>query len=781
MNDKTEHNINGITDSSARLKSSSGKGLITANSIHDDANYEADDSYSNQLAELNNQTKNDFISYCLSFLQDDEEARECAQVVWNKYLQCVGDVAMISAFFDTLPFNIKASVLQKYQNEIIEWCRKLFHINCETLLYSTFYSEAFLRIIRCALKQVLHDNDLSIKKAIIYVSIDFDENLKSDLLSSISNIKFEHIQNDLTHEDMIDVQKLEESIKQDLNDAHSYPFMVIANIGTTLLGRCDDLIKIKQICNQHNIWLHAIGDLLGSLMLLSTIKENVNFSCDSLTIDIVKLFGIQNLPYVTFLIRSINDKKQDKQIDFNSTQDEQLNTDNLSTKSTASTNISSSPSTTTVLNINNVSMSHSFDDVILHSPSISFLSIWSISQRCSNNDVLHHMKRSFELSNVLMKNLKQIKTLKILTDDDNQGIFTYKRICSGDASDEPLPKTVVIFRFQTTDIPNIEDFDALYNYIDLLNLWLFDKLSQQYPKMNLELLKGIHFQMLQPADNSSERMSAHAIRFAPLEHLVDIVDDLYIQAFTDDVQRYSDILLATMAARVRLPSSVANYENIVSISVPNWAGIGAIRYIPSHIDIQEQSELSTYDINTIQAELARKLQVNDSAFSLGGGTNEHDSMFYLRLGMIRKCDDLDVLLQKIADSGKETETSLKYVEDMAEKIKMGIEKVQKDLKNENQQILAQEGLLRQLPVISNIISWWSPPPATTSLTTKGRSFDLNSGCVESTEDTYVYRMQIKKQSPHALTHNDDEEATSVTNTDTTTNSTDNISEKNHNQ
>ncbi|CAF4323350.1 unnamed protein product, partial [Rotaria magnacalcarata] len=37
--------------------------------------------------------------------------------------------------------------------------------------------------------------------------------------------------------------------------------------------------------------------------------------------------------------------------------------------------------------------------------------------------------------------------------------------------------------------------------------------------MNLELLKGIHFQMLQPVDNSSERMSAHAIRFAPLEHL----------------------------------------------------------------------------------------------------------------------------------------------------------------------------------------------------------------------------------------------------------------------
>ncbi len=43
------------------------------------------------------------------------------------------------------------------------------------------------------------------------------------------------------------------------------------------------------------------------------------------------------------------------------------------------------------------------------------------------------------------------------------------------------------------------------------------------------------------------------------------------------------------------------------------------------------------------------------------------------------------------------------MEDMAEKIKIGIEKAQKDLQDENQQILAQEGLLRQLPVISSRI------------------------------------------------------------------------------
>jgi hypothetical protein len=54
------------------------------------------------------------------------------------------------------------------------------------------------------------------------------------------------------------------------------------------------------------------------------------------------------------------------------------------------------------------------------------------------------------------------------------------------------------------------------------------------------------------------------------------------------------------------------------------------------------------------------------------------------------------------------------------------------------------------------MSWWSPSPTASPLAAKGRSFDLNSGCVESTEDIYVYRMQVKKQSPHAPTHNEEQ-------------------------
>ena len=106
----------------------------------------------------------------------------------------------------------------------------------------------------------------------------------------------------------------------------------------------------------------------------------------------------------------------------------------------------------------------------------------------------------------------------------------------------------------------------------------------------------------------------------------------------DDIQRYSDILVATMTARINLAAAVAKYDNLISVPMFNWAGIGAVRYVPTRIREAHPAEMNeevSYELNSIQAELARKLQSNDSAFSLGSEAKESDSMFYLRLGMVR--------------------------------------------------------------------------------------------------------------------------------------------------
>jgi len=91
-----EEKTNGTNEPITPLKSLNFKDLSTTDNINTENNDDEIDDNSAQIVELNNRIKNDFMVNCLSFLQDDEEARECVQIVWNKYLQCVGDVAMVS-------------------------------------------------------------------------------------------------------------------------------------------------------------------------------------------------------------------------------------------------------------------------------------------------------------------------------------------------------------------------------------------------------------------------------------------------------------------------------------------------------------------------------------------------------------------------------------------------------------------------------------------------------------------------------------------------------------
>lgn len=124
-----------------------------------------------------------------------------------------------------MPYHVKTSALPKYQEEIIQWSSNLFHIQPQALLCSIYYSETFQRVIHYALKPGQY------KRGIIYVPNDFDPHLKIDLMSSISNIKFEYVSNDPSRVDLINFQQLKDLIQRDLNDTQAYPLMIIANAG----------------------------------------------------------------------------------------------------------------------------------------------------------------------------------------------------------------------------------------------------------------------------------------------------------------------------------------------------------------------------------------------------------------------------------------------------------------------------------------------------------------------------------------------------------------------
>ena len=161
----------------------------------------------------------------------------------------------MAAFFDTLPFHVKLSVLPKYQNEIVDWCQNLFRMRCDALLYATHQSEAFLCVIRYALKLAHSGMSNATKKAIVYVSIDFDPRIKSDVLAALSNIHFEHCQNDPIFEDMVDANQLDQLVKRDVNDALSYPLMVVANAGKFDLRLIED--SNSHLCRMFQVLIYS--------------------------------------------------------------------------------------------------------------------------------------------------------------------------------------------------------------------------------------------------------------------------------------------------------------------------------------------------------------------------------------------------------------------------------------------------------------------------------------------------------------------------------------------
>ena len=157
-----------------------------------------------------------------------------------------------------------------------------------------------------------------------------------------------------------------------------------------------------------------VGNLLGSLALLpSAARENVKINCDSLTVDIIELFAIQNLPYLTFFLRPPTDSRSDSLT------------------------------------------SHPLYEFILNGPSIGFLTVWSISQRCSHEDILYHLTHAQNLSNQFLQRLPRLKGLRLVNADDKESGFTYQRIATGDVTERVLPKLVVVFRFEPTDLPQV--------------------------------------------------------------------------------------------------------------------------------------------------------------------------------------------------------------------------------------------------------------------------------------------------------------------------------------
>ncbi len=91
----------------------------------------------------------------------------------------------------------------------------------------------------------------------------------------------------------MDVAALEKMVQEDVA-CGKRPFCIVATIGTTDFGSIDDVMELKRIADQYDMWLHADAAYGSAAILSETYKHRLgNLSlCDSITLDFHKMFLI---------------------------------------------------------------------------------------------------------------------------------------------------------------------------------------------------------------------------------------------------------------------------------------------------------------------------------------------------------------------------------------------------------------------------------------------------------------------------------------------------------
>lgn len=475
----------------------------------------------------------------------------------------------------------------------------------------------------------------------------------------------------------MDTAALDRMLAEDVG-AQKKPLLVIANAGGGAVSGVDNVGRIQELCNAFEAWLHVEGHALAALTLPNAPNLPAKVG-DSMTLPLALWLGVPSLPHVTL---------------YRACEASAVHAAGL-----------------TALNLH---------------VRLASLPLWTTLQTLGQSGVVSRFQHSFELSLNLQQHLATLPRIRLLSPTPPGGgpAITIQDLISKPVSTAQLLETVsgaVVFQY--VDEGNTGGKNP--EYYDNLNSWLGQVVRRDVGIIPLELVQ------LETA--------GLVLRWSPMEgpetHHVTMA---HVDLFIHSLHHQLDILNATVKQRKTFTELVASAANLQLVDIPGWAGLGGVRYIPDLLATNEPlSEVSKEDINSLNIHLVQQLKASDSAFSLGEGG---DKMNCVRFGMVTADTDLSELLSLVINTGKDIESSSKFLDQMTDIVQKGIEAATEDLKRENEERLWQEGILRHVPIVGSVYNWFSPPPPPGI---KGRTLDLTAGVLESTENIYRYHMQIR--------------------------------------
>ncbi|XP_053219989.1 pyridoxal-dependent decarboxylase domain-containing protein 1 isoform X2 [Podarcis raffonei] len=583
----------------------------------------------------------------------------------------------LAAYISVLDRERLRKLTSRILSDTTLWLCRLFRFENGSAYYHEDDREGLLKICRLVIHSRYEDyttegfNVLYNKQPVIYISSAARAGLGQALcnqlglpLSCMCRVPCNTM---FGSQHQMDVALLDKLIKEDI-DSGKLPILLVANAGTPGAGHTDKLGRLKELCEQHGMWLHVEGVNLATLAL-GYVSSSVLAAtkCDSMTLTLGPWLGLPAVPAVTLY------RHED-------------------------------PSLSLVAGLTS---SQAVEK-------LRALPLWLSLQYLGHDGIVERIKHSSQLSQRLLENLKNQDFIKTSVEDE-------------------LSSPVVVFKFS----PELSAIDHMLHsaqthtitgnerYIcDTFNQWLGEQLSQLVPASGVDLVE-------------LEDEGA-CVRFSPLMTSAVLGTEVQdVDQLVDCLKLKVPVLTCTLQLRDEFEQEVKRTVGLAYVEDFSWPGLGVVRYEGQNEDKQEK------EVEKINNELLKKLNEleSDLLFSLGPEFGGEKNCIYI--GMVTEDLDVSELIETIAATGREIEENSRLLENMTEVVRKGIQEAQVQLQKANEERLLEEGLLRQIPVVGSVLNWFSPFHASP----KGRTFNLTAGSLESTEPTYVSKVQGTGNTP----------------------------------
>ncbi|XP_059901974.1 pyridoxal-dependent decarboxylase domain-containing protein 1 isoform X2 [Gadus macrocephalus] len=342
------------------------------------------------------------------------------------------------------------------------------------------------------------------------------------------------------------------------------------------------------------------------------------------------------------------------------------------------------------------------------------LALWLSLQLLGNEGIVQKIRHATDLSKQLMERLKTVPSIITSVENDVSSpevLFRFSQETSSGAYNDLVEGC------------STEDRDIM----DTFNRWLGERLARLVPVAGVDVVEleddgtCVRFNPLMTAAGLGTQASDVEVLVGKLLELVPVLSSTLRlrEEFRREVQRHSPFL--------------SLMEDLA------WPGLGTLRYNPQWFaDVLEDKQLQ--EVEKMNCELMKKLQEQETSILFSSGPEYGTARDRIFVGMVTEDlvnEDISHLVNTVAALGREIEENGKLFENMAEVVQRGILEAQLQLQKDSEKRILEEGVLRQLPVVSSVLNWFSPWEASVN----GRTFNLTDGLLDSTEPTYSSKAQ----------------------------------------